>query len=96
MCEILKVIVDYANLKNKNNPPLIKLHLFQKMTKVNSIQSKSVYRTIPAIKDDFSGHFFRNFEIIIFCFVVAICDLVYDVESILYLSYVLKAYGNLF
>ena len=38
---------------------------------------------------------FRNFEII-FCFVVAICDLVYDVETIIHLSYVLKALGNLF
>ena len=30
--------------------------------------------------DDLSGHLFRIFEIIIFCFVVAICDLVYTVE----------------
>ena len=28
-----------------------------------------------ATLDDFSGQFFRIFEIIIFCFVVAICDL---------------------
>ena len=31
-----------------------------------------------------------------FCFVVAICDLVNDVETIFHLSYVLTASGNLF
>ena len=31
--------------------------------------------------DDFSGHFFLIFEIIICCFVVAICDLVHAVEA---------------
>ena len=41
-------------------------------------------------------NFFRIFEIIIFCFVVAICDLVHDVETIYHLSYVLTASGNLF
>ena len=30
----------------------------------------------------FSGHFFRIFEIKLFCFVVTICDLVHDVETI--------------
>ena len=40
--------------------------------------------------------FFRIFEIIIFCFVVAICDLVHDVETIFHLSYVLTASGNIF
>ena len=44
----------------------------------------------------FSGQFFRIFEIIVFCFVVAICDLVHDVETIFHLSYVLTASGNLF
>ena len=39
-----------------------------------------------ATLDDFSGQFFRIFEIIIFCFVVAICDLVHDVETIFLLS----------
>ena len=33
--------------------------------------------------------FFRIFEIIIFCFVVAICDLVHGVETIFHLSYLL-------
>ena len=33
--------------------------------------------------------------IIIFGFVVAICDLVHDVETIFHLSYLLTAYGNL-
>ena len=41
-------------------------------------------------------NFFRIFEIIIFCFVVAICDLVHDVETIFHLSNVLTASGNLF
>ena len=41
-------------------------------------------------------NFFCIFEIIIFCFVVAICDLVHDVETIFHLSYVLTASGNLF
>ena len=31
--------------------------------------------------DDFSGQFFRIFEILIFCFVVAICDLINAVET---------------
>ena len=48
------------------------------------------------INDDFSGNFFRIFEIIIFCCVVAICDLVHDVETIFLLSYVLTASGDLF
>ena len=34
-----------------------------------------------ATLDDFSGQFFRNFEITIFCFVVAICDLVHAVKA---------------
>ena len=41
-------------------------------------------------------NFFLIFEIIIFCFAVAICDLVHDVETIFYLSYVLTASGYLF
>ena len=45
---------------------------------------------------DFSGQYFRIFGIIIFCFVVAICDLVQDVETIFHLSYLLTASGNLF
>ena len=35
-------------------------------------------------------------EIIIFCFVVAIWDLVHDTETIFHLSYVLTALDNLF
>ena len=31
-----------------------------------------------------------------FCFVVAICDVVPDVETLFHLSYVLTASGNLF
>ena len=33
-------------------------------------------------QDVFSSQFFRYFEMIIFCFVVAICDLVHDAEAI--------------
>ena len=31
--------------------------------------------------DDFSGQFFCNFEIVIFCFGVTKCDLVHAVEA---------------
>ena len=41
-------------------------------------------------------NFFCIFEILIFCFVVAICDLVCDVETMFHLSYVLTASGNLY
>ena len=47
-------------------------------------------------KDDFSGQFFCIFENIIFCFVVALCDIVHDVTTIFHLSYALTASGNLF
>ena len=40
--------------------------------------------------------FFCILEIIIFCFYVAICDLVHDVETSIHLSYVLTASENLF
>ena len=46
--------------------------------------------------DDFSGQFFRIFEIIIFCFVVVICDLVHAVETIFHHSYALTASWTLF
>ena len=39
---------------------------------------------------------FHIFEMIIFYFVVAICDLVHDVETIFHISYVLTASGNIF
>ena len=41
-------------------------------------------------------NFFHISEIIIFCFVVAVCDLVQDVKTIFHLSYKLTASGNLF
>ena len=58
----------------------------------------AVPKSIPrgATQDDFSGQCFRTFDIIIFCFVVAICDLVHDVETIFHLSNVLTASGNIF
>ena len=39
---------------------------------------------------------FRIFEIINFCFVVYICDLVHDVDAIFHLPKLLTASGNLF
>ena len=42
------------------------------------------------------ANFFRIFEIIIFCLVVAICYLVHDVETMFHFSYVLTSSGNLF
>ena len=41
-------------------------------------------------------NFFVFLRLLFFCFVVAICDLVHDVETIFQLSYVLTASGNLF
>ena len=43
-----------------------------------------------------ADNFFVFLRVFIFCFVVAICDLVHDVETIFHLSYVLTASGNLF
>ena len=43
--------------------------------------------------DNFVSYFLDIFN---FCFVVAICDLVHDVETIFHLSYVLTTSGNLF
>ena len=48
-----------------------------------------------AIANDFGGHFFHIFEIIIFCFVVAICDLVHAVEAMYCIPKVLTASVNL-
>ena len=41
-------------------------------------------------------NYFRIFDIIIFCFVVAVCDLVHDVESMYGLPSMLTASGKLF
>ena len=41
-------------------------------------------------------NFFVFLRLLFFCFVVAICDLVHDLKTILYLSYLLTASGNLF
>ena len=41
-------------------------------------------------------NFFVFLRLLFFCSVVAICDLVHDVETIFYLSYALTASGNLF
>ena len=47
-------------------------------------------------QDVFSGHFLFIFLKLFFCFVVAMSDLVHDVEAIFHLPYLLTAYGNLF
>ena len=41
-------------------------------------------------------NFFVFLRLLFFGCVVAICDLVHDVETIFHLSYVLRASGNLF
>ena len=41
-------------------------------------------------------NFFVFLRLLFFCFVVAIFDLVHDVETIFHLSYLLTASGNLF
>ena len=41
-------------------------------------------------------NFFEFMRLSFFGFVIAICDLVHDVETIFHLSYVLTASGNLF
>ena len=47
-------------------------------------------------KAGYCGHFFLNFEFNFLCFVVAIFDLVHDVEAIFHLPKLLTASGNLF
>ena len=66
--------------------------------KVNHIEltTKQEVTSRGATQDDFSGQFFRIFESIIFCFVVAICDLVHAVGATYCLPYVLTTSGNLF
>ena len=63
--------------------------------KVSLIAAFSMVNILINVKhitgyDDFSGQIFRIFEIIMFCFVVAICELVHDMETIFHLSYVLQ------
>ena len=48
-----------------------------------------------ATYDDFSGQYFRIFEIIICCFVVAICNLMHDVETIFHLPCVLEIFSEI-
>ena len=55
------------------------------------IQDKGVQRMMISV-----DNFFCIFEIIIFCFVVAICDLVHAVEATYGLSYLLTVSGNPF
>ena len=63
---------------------------------------KCYLSTIFKVKNTSSSHgmisvvnSFRIFEIIIFCYVVAIYDLVHDVETIFHLSNKLTASGDL-
>ena len=66
---------------------LLQQRLCNQSLNKHGVQRRMIYAVI---------FFFRIFEIIIFCFVVAICDLVHDVETISHLSYMLTASGNLF
>ena len=83
-------------LRNGRRKRSIKIYLryLNRYVKVQSFTINRSKFTRGATEDDFSGQFFI-FEIIIFCFVVAICDLVHDVETEFHLSYVLTASGNL-
>ena len=64
---------------------------------INRLLSKTSMQFYLSItQDDFRGQFFRIFEIIIFCFFVAICYLVHAVEAMYGLPKVLLASGNLF
>ena len=56
----------------------------------------TIYHRVQRRMISVVNFFSRIFEIISFCFVVAICNLVHDVETIFHLSYVLTASGNLF
>ena len=84
------------------NAKIIKYHNFPSDVKIVVFTAMKYFSIITyvytrrATQDDFSGRYFRIFEIIIFCCVVAICDLVHEVETIFHLSYVLTASGNLF
>ena len=78
-----------------NPKPTTNILLFTINLKVHHIK-RYEKNTRGATSDDFSGQFFCIFEIINFCCVVAICDLVQDVENIFHLSYVLRASENLF
>ena len=49
------------------------------MQKARFLTTKLISR--GATQDDFSGQYFRIFEIIIFCSVIPICDLVHYVEA---------------
>ena len=89
-CKILKINIV---LTNKIILFFMILHL---ITNVTIPTGEYLNLSRGATLDDFSGHFFRIFEIIIVCFVVAICKLVHDVEAIFHLSNVLTASGNLF
>ena len=58
---------------------------------VTAVDCHGVQRRMISVDNFFS--YFRIFEIIMFCFVVATFDLVHDVETIFHLSYVLTASG---
>ena len=50
------------------------------MQKASFLTTRLISR--GATQGVFSGQYFRIFKIIIFCSVVAICDLVHDVEAV--------------
>ena len=73
--------------------------LLQKLLVVRSLESTinsaehkhGVQRRMISV-----DNFFVFLRLLFFCFIVAICDLVHDVETIFHISCVLTASGNLF
>ena len=65
--------------------------VFDSLIRYDVLTKQEVQRRMISV-----DNFFRIFEIIIFCFVFAIFDLVQNVETIFHISYVLTASGNLF
>ena len=75
---VLKCTHNLCFEQNKRKENIHKIQL--KIVNFNSCKI-AVYCLRGATEDDYSGQFFRIFEIIIFCFVIAICDLLHAVEA---------------
>ena len=87
----LTIVNDFSENERRSRLPPIRC--VSEMKIIDSFFSVTIPR--GATLDDFSGQFFR--KIIIFCFVVAICDLVHDVETIFHISYnsIWKSFRNM-
>ena len=93
VCQILKVIVVYANFYKKYSLSFNCIY-FRFNTIEISLAHPSLLHGVQ--RRMISVVNFSNLQDYYFCFVVTICDLVHDVETIFHLSYLLTAYGNLF